>query len=73
MIQPLVEEIALYAFSVLALWWPSKESDRTEFWSLVISPRGSYVQSFRSIDPAVTKHAQLTDNDGQHVIVRAHM
>jgi hypothetical protein len=25
--------IALFAFSVLALWWPSQESDRTEIWS----------------------------------------
>jgi hypothetical protein len=39
--------------------------------SRVISPRGTYVQSFRSIDPAVTKRALLTD-DGQHIIVRAH-
>jgi hypothetical protein len=39
--------------------------------SRVISPTGTYVQSFRSIDPAVRKRALLTD-DGQHVIARAH-
>jgi hypothetical protein len=40
--------------------------------SRVISPRGRYVQSFRSIDPAVTKRALLTDDDDrQHLIVRA--
>jgi hypothetical protein len=34
MIQPLVEEIALFVFSVLAPWWPSQESDRTKIWSV---------------------------------------
>jgi hypothetical protein len=26
--------IALFVFSVLAPWWPSQESDRTENWSV---------------------------------------
>jgi hypothetical protein len=26
--------IVLFAFSVLATWWPSQESDRTEIWSV---------------------------------------
>jgi hypothetical protein len=65
--------IAHFSFSVLAPWWPSQESDRTEIWSLrVISPRDTYVQNFRPIDPAVAKRALLTDDNGQHVIVRAH-
>jgi hypothetical protein len=59
---PAISSGALFAFSVLAPWWPSQES-----------PRGTYVQSFSSIAPAVTKRALLTDDDdGQHVIVRAH-
>jgi hypothetical protein len=69
MIQTLVEEcIALLVFSVLAK--PKIRSDRNLVCTL-ISPRGTYVQSFRWIAPAVTKRALLTD-DGQHVIVRAH-
>jgi hypothetical protein len=38
-------------------------------------PRGTYVQSFRSIALAVTKRAMFTDDndDGQHVIVKAHL
>jgi hypothetical protein len=56
-------DIALFVFSVLAPWWPSQESDRTETWS------------GRSIALAVTKRAVLVgdDNDGQHVIVKSHL
>jgi hypothetical protein len=46
-------------------------------WNLaqkVIWPRGTYVQSFRSIAPAVTKRAMFTDyDDGQYMIVKAHL
>jgi hypothetical protein len=36
MIQPLVQELALFVFSVLAPWWPNQESDWTEIWSYLV-------------------------------------
>jgi hypothetical protein len=65
MMQPLVQEFWHFVFSVLAPWWPSQESDWTEIWSVseLLLPSGTYVQNFRSIDPAVTKRAMLTDDD----------
>jgi hypothetical protein len=50
--------------------WPTQESNRTETWSVRSYNLG--VQSFRSIALAVTKHAMFMDDDGQHVIVKAH-
>jgi hypothetical protein len=66
MIQPLISSgvMALFVFSVLAPWWPSEESDWTENWYVSYS----YLQSFGSIAPAVTKRAVLTDDDGRGVI-----
>jgi hypothetical protein len=53
----------LYVFS-FGLWWTSKESeysDQTEIWFVQsFHLGGTYVQSFRSIAPAVTKCALLT-------------
>jgi hypothetical protein len=51
---------------VLATWWPGQESDWTEIGMWVtLTYSGTYVQSFRPIALAVTKHALLTnDNDG---------
>jgi hypothetical protein len=64
--------IALFVFSVLAPWWRSQESDRTEAWS---DRSCGYAQSIRSIALAVTKRAVFTDDDddGQHVIALAHL
>jgi hypothetical protein len=69
LIQPLVQDIALFAFLVLA----SQESDWTEIWFLESFHLGVHMYSFRSIDPAVTKLALPTDDDDRkHVMVRAH-
>jgi hypothetical protein len=65
MIQPLVQELTLFVFSVLALWWPSQESDDRNLACklLLVLPSGTYVQSFRSIAPTVTKRAMIKDDD----------
>jgi hypothetical protein len=56
--------IALFCVFSFGPWWTSQESDRSETCSvsLVIRPRGTYVQSFSSIAQAVTKRAVFTDN-----------
>jgi hypothetical protein len=60
--------IALFVFLVLAPWWPSQESNWTEIWS--VSSSYLVVQIFRSIAPAVTKRAMLTDmSDPNHPIL----
>jgi hypothetical protein len=58
MIQPLVQDFLRFRFWPLVAK-PRIRSDR----NTVISPWGTDVQSFRSIDPAVTKRALLTDDD----------
>jgi hypothetical protein len=59
--------IALFVFSVLAK--PRIRRDWNLAYELLL-PSGTYVQSFRSIDPAATKRAVSTDDDdGEHVIV----
>jgi hypothetical protein len=50
-------KIALFVFSVLAPWWLSHETDQTE-----ICSRDTYVLSYRSISPAVTKCAVVTED-----------
>jgi hypothetical protein len=72
MIQPFVQE--LQRFLRFRFRPPGQESYQTEIWCVQLFPLGVHVQCFRSIAPAVTKRALLAeDDDGQHVIVRAHM
>jgi hypothetical protein len=52
MIQPLVEELLHFFYFDFGPWWPSKESDRTEIWSVRSGDR--------PIAPAVTKCDLLT-------------
>jgi hypothetical protein len=69
MIQPFVQELWHFVFSVLAPWWPNQESDWTEVWYVSLySYLLGHAQSFGLIAPVVTKRALLTD-DGRHVIV----
>jgi hypothetical protein len=61
-----------FVFLVLAPWWPSQESDLNKIWHQLLLPSGTYVQSFGSIALVVTKRAQLTDDNGCHMIAYAH-
>jgi hypothetical protein len=75
MIQSLVHEFSTFCVFSFGPWWPSQKSDwKFGLGNLVCElPSGTYVQSFGSIAPAVTKRALLTgDDNGHHVITQAH-
>jgi hypothetical protein len=59
--------LVLYMFSVLAPWWENQESDRTEIWFVVISPREGYIcTKFQVNSPS---NYETCPANGRHVIV----
>jgi hypothetical protein len=79
-VQRIIFRLSVHGWDVLPGFQPEKEI-RVKHWlftfffeiehlpiSELLLPSGTYVQSFRSIAPAVTKCALLTDDDDGHCV-----